>query len=175
MITRNNEIDRRKKNGIAFDDLLPSGLRVRSRHCPMLSSRNKGAVTNPRRREQRRRRLRSRAGRPAKARRTLCLGDPRRPATATLPSAACPPGTPTTTRPTATCRPLPRPAASHPRRPETRRPRRSGSCRRSGARFSAAGRRPRRATCERRGHRPRTSSLAGLVGRRGRPPESRRS
>ena len=28
MITRNNEIDRRKKNGIAFDDLLPSGLRV---------------------------------------------------------------------------------------------------------------------------------------------------
>jgi hypothetical protein len=29
MITRNNEIDRRKKNGIAFDDLLPSGLRVR--------------------------------------------------------------------------------------------------------------------------------------------------
>jgi len=27
MITRNNEIDRRKKNGIAYDDLLPVGLR----------------------------------------------------------------------------------------------------------------------------------------------------
>jgi hypothetical protein len=28
MVTRNNEIDRRKKNGIAYDDLIPTGLRV---------------------------------------------------------------------------------------------------------------------------------------------------